>query len=44
MYRGSEFRIEVESNMLENYGIRIEQNTTGTPQANAMVERAHQTT
>ena len=43
MDRGKEFRAEVEKLLRDEYGIRRKLITTRNPQANAMVERAHQT-
>jgi hypothetical protein len=43
MDRGKEFRAEVEDAIKHQYGIRRKVITTRNPQANAMVERAHQT-
>ena len=43
MDRGREFRAEVEKLLRDEYGIRRKLITTRNPQANAMVERAHQT-
>ena len=41
--RGKEFRAEVENCLKNDYGIRRNFITTRNPQANSMVERAHQT-
>ena len=41
--RGREFRAEVEKTLKDEYGLRRKLITTRNPQANAMVERAHQT-
>ena len=43
MDRGREFRAEVEKLLRDEYGIRRKLITTRNPQANSMVERAHQT-
>jgi hypothetical protein len=43
MDRGSEFMGEVQRGLRQEYGARIKTITTRNPQANAMVERAHQT-
>ena len=43
MDRGREFRAEVERLLKDDYGIRRKLITTRNPQANSMVERAHQT-
>ena len=43
MDRGSEFAGEVEEMISEDYGIQKKLITTRNPQANAMVERVHQT-
>ena len=43
MDRGTEFRAEVERLIRDEYGLRRKVITTRNPQANAMVERAHQT-
>jgi len=41
--RGREFYLEVQGTLKNDYGIRRKLITTRNPQANAMVERAHQT-
>lgn len=41
--RGSEFKAEVYKMITEAYGIRARMTTTRNPQANAIVERVHQT-
>ena len=41
--RGREFRAEVEKTLKDEYGLRRKLITTRNPQANSMVERAHQT-
>ena len=41
--RGREFRAEVEKLLRDEYGVRRKLITTRNPQANSMVERAHQT-
>ena len=43
MDRGTEFMAEVRSSLQDDYGITHKNITTRNPQANAMVERAHQT-
>ena len=43
MDRGKEFRAEVEKMLKDEYGLRRKFITTRNPQANSMVERAHQT-
>ena len=43
MDRGREFRAEVEKLLKDEYGIRRKLISTRNPQANSMVERAHQT-
>jgi transposase InsO family protein len=43
MDRGREFMAEVQNSLKHDYGIRRKLITTRNPQANAMVERAHQT-
>jgi transposase InsO family protein len=43
MDRGREFYAEVQRTLKDDYGIRRKLITTRNPQANAMVERAHQT-
>ena len=43
MDRGSEFMAEVKSLLKDEYGITRKPITTRNPQANAIVERAHQT-
>jgi hypothetical protein len=43
MDRGKEFMAEVITMLRDDYGIRRDPITTRNPQANAMVERAHQT-
>ena len=43
MDRGREFRAEVEKTLRDEYGLRRKFITTRNPQANSMVERAHQT-
>ena len=43
MDHGTEFRAEVEHLIHDKYGLRRKVITTRNPQANAMVERAHQT-
>jgi transposase InsO family protein len=41
--RGKEFMAEVRQTLMHDYGIQRKLITTRNPQANAMVERAHQT-
>ena len=41
--RGKEFMAEVNEMLTEDYGIQVNQITTRNPQANAIVERVHQT-
>ena len=41
--RGSEFKAEVTKMIKDDYGIRAKPTTTRNPQANAVVERVHQT-
>jgi len=43
MDRGTEFQAEVANSLVNDYGITRKLITTRNPQANAMVERAHQT-
>lgn len=43
MDRGSEFMAEVQTMIKNDYGADVNKITTRNPQANAMVERAHQT-
>ena len=43
MDRGREFMAEVQSALKDEYGVKRKLITTRNPQANAMVERAHQT-
>lgn len=43
MDRGREFMAEVQTTLKDEYGLKINRITTRNPQANAMVERAHQT-
>ena len=43
MDRGKEFAAEVQETIHHEYGIRRKLITTRNPQANAMVERVHQT-
>ena len=41
--RGTEFKAEVEATIKDEYGVNKKLITTRDPQANAMVERCHQT-
>ena len=41
--RGSEFKAEVTQMVTNDYGIKTKPTTTRNPQANAIVERVHQT-
>ena len=43
MDQGTEFQAEVANSLVNDYGITRKLITTRNPQANAMVERAHQT-
>ena len=43
MDRGSEFAAEVRDTLVNEYGVVRKLITTRNPQANSMVERAHQT-
>jgi transposase InsO family protein len=41
--RGSEFKAEMTQILKTDYGIKLKAVTTRNPQANAIVERIHQT-
>jgi transposase InsO family protein len=41
--RGSEFKAEVTEMLRNDYGIKVKTTTTRNPQANAIIERVHQT-